>query len=66
MSADAEKLALAIRKYLFEDGFDPNPQMEYHDSGCAVYDPVQHGDCDCGAEALLNALKDYEAGKAPY
>jgi len=64
----AEKLAQAIRNFLYHDSIDPDPTqtLEYHDGGCAVYDAYQSGPCDCGSEALLNALKDYEAAKAPY
>lgn len=54
-------LAVAVRKYLYEDDYDPHPDLERHDTGCGVYDAMQHGPCDCGSDALVDALRTYEA-----
>lgn len=60
-TSPGRQLARAVRRYLFEAGYDPDPKLERHDTGCAVYDAIQHDTCDCGSDKLRAALTEYEA-----
>lgn len=56
-------LTQAVHLRVYEAYGDYDPQSVNHDSGCAVYDPDGRGSnpCDCGMDALKDALDRAEA-----
>ncbi len=55
-SAARERRLRAVLTRLLYGGDEPSEINERHHTGCAVYDPVDHGPCDCGVSDVIHAL----------